>query len=95
MVPRPHIPARAHAVLPPWLSHALRTQRGPVPWSAVTRGVLSAGPGSPRPDPGTTDGGRRGSGLGQAQGTGTNTASSSQAKIAEGSSESIRSMIPP
>ncbi|MDQ0830287.1 putative membrane protein YccC [Streptomyces achromogenes] len=44
MFPRPHIPARAHAVLPPWLSHALRTQRGPVPWSAVTRGALSAGP---------------------------------------------------
>ncbi|MFI1505943.1 FUSC family protein [Streptomyces sp. NPDC020597] len=44
MSPRPHVPARAHAVLPPWLSHALRTQRGPVPWSAVTRGALSAGP---------------------------------------------------
>src|SRR4051812_10442371 len=30
--------------LPPWLAHALRTQRGPVPWSAVTRGALAAGP---------------------------------------------------
>ncbi|MET7475741.1 FUSC family protein [Streptomyces sp. NPDC005648] len=34
---------RTH-VLPPWLAHALRAQRGPVPWSAVTRGALSAGP---------------------------------------------------
>ncbi|MBK3629903.1 FUSC family protein [Streptomyces sp. MBT49] len=32
------------AALPPWLSHALRTQRGPVPWNAVTRGALAAGP---------------------------------------------------
>ncbi|MGW1621388.1 FUSC family protein [Streptomyces sp. NPDC002172] len=30
--------------LPPWLAHALRTQRGPVSWSAVTRGALAAGP---------------------------------------------------
>ncbi|MDC0769441.1 FUSC family protein [Streptomyces sp. HD] len=30
--------------LPPWLAHTLRTQRGPVPWSAVTRGALAAGP---------------------------------------------------
>ncbi|MEV0739910.1 FUSC family protein [Streptomyces sp. NPDC050549] len=30
--------------LPPWLAHTLRAQRGPVPWSAVTRGALSAGP---------------------------------------------------
>ncbi|MCX5364432.1 FUSC family protein [Streptomyces sp. NBC_00124] len=30
--------------LPPWLDHTLRAQRGPVPWSAVTRGALSAGP---------------------------------------------------
>ncbi|MET8445738.1 FUSC family protein [Streptomyces sp. NPDC005209] len=30
--------------LPPWLAHALRAQRGPVPWSAVTRGALAAGP---------------------------------------------------
>ncbi|MEU3886673.1 FUSC family protein [Streptomyces sp. NPDC029041] len=30
--------------LPPWLAHALRAQRGPVPWNAVTRGALSAGP---------------------------------------------------
>ncbi|GHI08515.1 FUSC family protein [Streptomyces cellostaticus] len=30
--------------LPPWLAHAFRTQRGPVPWSAVTRGALAAGP---------------------------------------------------
>ncbi|OQR63314.1 hypothetical protein B6E66_15520 [Streptomyces maremycinicus] len=47
MSPRPHIPARARTpltALPPWLAHALRTQRGPVPWSAVTRGALAAGP---------------------------------------------------
>ncbi|MFG2355761.1 FUSC family protein [Streptomyces sp. NPDC048521] len=31
-------------VAPPWLAHALRAQRGPVPWSAVTRGALAAGP---------------------------------------------------
>ncbi|MFJ7180596.1 FUSC family protein [Streptomyces massasporeus] len=30
--------------LPPWLAHALHAQRGPVPWSAVARGALSAGP---------------------------------------------------
>ncbi|GAA2282569.1 FUSC family protein [Streptomyces hawaiiensis] len=30
--------------LPPWLAHALHAQRGPVPWNAVTRGALSAGP---------------------------------------------------
>ncbi|MET9389265.1 FUSC family protein [Streptomyces sp. NPDC006624] len=30
--------------LPPWLAHTLRAQREPVPWSAVTRGALSAGP---------------------------------------------------
>ncbi|MFF1713821.1 FUSC family protein [Streptomyces sp. NPDC058268] len=35
--------ARA-ASLPPWLGHALRTQRGPVPWHAVLRGALAAGP---------------------------------------------------
>ncbi|KQX81954.1 FUSC family protein [Streptomyces sp. Root1310] len=47
MFPRPHLPARAFrplAALPPWLAHALRAQRGPVPWSAVTRGALAAGP---------------------------------------------------
>lgn len=44
MFPRPHLPARARPVLPPWLAHALRAQRGPVPWSAVTRGALAAGP---------------------------------------------------
>ncbi|WP_333738720.1 FUSC family protein [Streptomyces sp. IBSBF 2806] len=44
MSPRPHLPARARSVLPPWLAHALRAQRGPVPWSAVTRGALAAGP---------------------------------------------------
>ncbi|MDR6978236.1 hypothetical protein J2X68_004961 [Streptomyces sp. 3330] len=47
MSPRPHLPARASrpfAALPPWLAHALRAQRGPVPWSAVTRGALAAGP---------------------------------------------------
>ncbi|MGP4008942.1 FUSC family protein [Streptomyces sp. 4N124] len=37
-------PAFASFVLPPWLAHALRAQRGPVPWMAVTRGALSAGP---------------------------------------------------
>ncbi|MEU0739657.1 FUSC family protein [Streptomyces sp. NPDC006134] len=36
---RPAVPA-----LPPWLGHALRAQRGPVPWSAVVRGALAAGP---------------------------------------------------
>ncbi|MFJ5777190.1 FUSC family protein [Streptomyces sp. NPDC093094] len=35
---------RAVVVLPPWLGHALRAQRGPVPWSAVGRGALAAGP---------------------------------------------------
>ncbi|MFD8200976.1 FUSC family protein [Streptomyces sp. NPDC059701] len=30
--------------LPPWLAHALNAQRGPVPWSAVTRGALAGGP---------------------------------------------------
>ncbi|MGY6022291.1 FUSC family protein [Streptomyces spinosirectus] len=30
--------------LPPWLAHPLRAQRGPIPWNAVLRGVLSAGP---------------------------------------------------
>ncbi|MET7684905.1 FUSC family protein [Streptomyces sp. NPDC005423] len=30
--------------LPPWLAHTLRAQRGPVPWSAVVRGALTAGP---------------------------------------------------
>ncbi|WP_217140517.1 FUSC family protein [Streptomyces sp. AC627_RSS907] len=30
--------------LPPWLAHALRAQRGPVPWAAVTRGALAGGP---------------------------------------------------
>ncbi|MET7293926.1 FUSC family protein [Streptomyces griseoloalbus] len=34
-------PARA---VPPWLAHALRTQRGPVSWSAVVRGALGGGP---------------------------------------------------
>ncbi|MEU0446380.1 FUSC family protein [Streptomyces tendae] len=33
----------AHA-LPPWLGHALNTQRGPVPWNAVARGALAGGP---------------------------------------------------
>ncbi len=30
--------------LPPWLAHTLDAQRGPVPWSAVTRGALAGGP---------------------------------------------------
>ncbi|WP_327666823.1 FUSC family protein [Streptomyces sp. NBC_00485] len=37
---RPAVPF----ALPPWLAHALRAQRGPVPWSAVVRGTLAAGP---------------------------------------------------
>ncbi|MFF2994075.1 FUSC family protein [Streptomyces sp. NPDC057950] len=36
--------SRLSAAVPPWLAHALRTQRGPVPWSAVVRGALAAGP---------------------------------------------------
>ncbi|MFD7435259.1 FUSC family protein [Streptomyces sp. NPDC059861] len=37
---------RVVRVLPPWLAHALRAQAqgGPVPWSAVVRGALAAGP---------------------------------------------------
>ncbi|WP_344440863.1 FUSC family protein [Streptomyces kunmingensis] len=34
---------RPHS-LPPWLGHALRAQRAPVPWPAVVRGALAAGP---------------------------------------------------
>lgn len=30
--------------LPSWLAHPLRWQRGPVPWPAVLRGALAAGP---------------------------------------------------
>ncbi|MFE9683725.1 FUSC family protein [Streptomyces sp. NPDC006285] len=30
--------------LPLWLAHALRGQRGPVPWAAVVRGLLAGGP---------------------------------------------------
>ncbi|WP_217207565.1 FUSC family protein [Streptomyces sp. AC550_RSS872] len=37
-------PAPPAFVLPPWLAHALRAQRGPVPWNAVLRGALAAGP---------------------------------------------------
>ena len=37
---RPAVPF----ALPPWLAHAFRAQRGPVPWSAVVRGALAAGP---------------------------------------------------
>ncbi|MFD4550374.1 FUSC family protein [Streptomyces sp. NPDC058466] len=36
-----HFPSVA---VPPWLAHALRAQPGPVPWSAVLRGALAAGP---------------------------------------------------
>jgi len=39
-VSRPAVPF----ALPPWLAHAFRAQRGPVPWSAVVRGALAAGP---------------------------------------------------
>ncbi|MFD9444898.1 FUSC family protein [Streptomyces sp. NPDC060006] len=42
VVPRPF--SAASLVLPPWLTHALRTQRVPVPWNAVVRGALAAGP---------------------------------------------------
>ncbi|MEU0061657.1 FUSC family protein, partial [Streptomyces sp. NPDC006334] len=44
MSPRPSLPVRVRAALPPWLAHALRAQGGPVPWSAVVRGALAAGP---------------------------------------------------
>src|SRR5262249_30135384 len=37
-------PVSRSTALPAWLAHALRAQRGPVPWSAVTRGALAAGP---------------------------------------------------
>ncbi|WP_189752351.1 FUSC family protein [Streptomyces eurythermus] len=30
--------------VPPWLAHAFRAQREPVPWNAVCRGALAAGP---------------------------------------------------
>ncbi|MFE2962945.1 FUSC family protein [Streptomyces sp. NPDC059340] len=36
--------SRLGSAVPPWLAHALRAQRGPVPWSAVVRGALAAGP---------------------------------------------------
>ncbi|MGC3004774.1 FUSC family protein, partial [Streptomyces sp. G35A] len=36
--------SRTAPALPPWLGHALRAQRGPVPWSAVVRGALAGGP---------------------------------------------------
>ena len=36
--------SRTFVALPPWLAHAFRAQGGPVPWSAVIRGALSAGP---------------------------------------------------
>ncbi|MFD3575803.1 FUSC family protein [Streptomyces sp. NPDC058644] len=38
------MPRPTSASLPPWLGHALRTQRGPVPWHSVVRGALAAGP---------------------------------------------------
>ncbi|MEU0343501.1 FUSC family protein [Streptomyces bobili] len=44
MSPRSTVAVRTLPALPPWLAHALRTQRGPVPWSAVVRGALAAGP---------------------------------------------------
>ncbi|MDX3532033.1 FUSC family protein [Streptomyces sp. ID05-39B] len=44
MSPRPTVAVRTLPALPPWLAHALRAQRGPVPWSAVVRGALAAGP---------------------------------------------------
>ena len=36
--------SRLSVAVPPWLAHALRAQRGPIPWSAVVRGALTAGP---------------------------------------------------
>lgn len=39
-----HTARRAVLALPPWLAHALRAQRGPVPWAAVARGALAGGP---------------------------------------------------
>ncbi|MET9506280.1 FUSC family protein [Streptomyces sp. NPDC006622] len=44
MSPRSAVAVRTLSALPPWLAHALRAQRGPVPWSAVVRGALAAGP---------------------------------------------------
>ncbi|WP_077798720.1 FUSC family protein [Streptomyces sp. JHA26] len=38
------MPRPAALALPPWLAHTLSAQRGPVPWSAVTRGALAGGP---------------------------------------------------
>ncbi|HEY5834590.1 FUSC family protein [Streptomyces sp.] len=35
--------SRKSYVLPAWLAHAVRWQRGPVPWGAVARGALGAG----------------------------------------------------
>ncbi|MGW8061224.1 FUSC family protein [Streptomyces ziwulingensis] len=43
-MPRVRTARLAASSLPPWLAHALSTQRGPVPWSAVTRGALAGGP---------------------------------------------------
>lgn len=40
----PRGPGRRPAALPSWLAHPLRWQRGPVPWPAVLRGALAAGP---------------------------------------------------
>ncbi|MEV6590491.1 FUSC family protein [Streptomyces acidicola] len=36
--------SRPVLAVPPWLAHALRAQRGPVPWNAVVRGALAGGP---------------------------------------------------
>ncbi|MFH8802944.1 FUSC family protein [Streptomyces sp. NPDC017936] len=44
MSPRSTLAVRTVPALPPWLAHALRAQRGPVPWNAVVRGALAAGP---------------------------------------------------
>ncbi|MFF3946971.1 FUSC family protein [Streptomyces sp. NPDC001902] len=40
----PRGPGRRPVALPTWLAHPLRWQRGPVPWPAVLRGALAAGP---------------------------------------------------
>lgn len=36
--------SRLALAMPPWFAHALRAQRGPVPWNAVVRGALAGGP---------------------------------------------------
>ncbi|MBL1084852.1 FUSC family protein [Streptomyces actinomycinicus] len=42
--PRTNRSPVSRPAVPAWLAHAFRAQRGPVPWSAMTRGALTAGP---------------------------------------------------